>query len=292
MSDTEQDRPLDAVLRARLHLPAGSNFRLKIISRALVMIDSISRTLSGRPLFAFKESENLLRQLNGLAGTEITTAILEMNGGTEIVAHGLEHVPASGAVIIASTHPTGMLDFVAHAGALYDRRPDLKVVANQEVESFLGENFIVPVKIDKSNRAQSANLVYKGMQQHLEQGGALLIFGSGRVPSQINGLLVEPKWRIGTSRISLACQVPVIPAAIDAKNSAYYYSIRKLGQFLTGGNEHFGAMLGSLRYAAELLEKLGGRIETYYGRPLSPGTPPKSLQEAAEGLVPGLYASS
>lgn len=289
--DSRFDRPLDAVLRARLHLPEGSVVRLSLVRAVLSALDALSRLISGQPFFALKESEDLLRQLHGLSGFDVPEYILNMNAGTRIVAHGLEHVPARGAVIIASTHPTGMFDFIAHAGALRETRPDLKVVANQEVERFLGEESIVPVKIDKQNRAESSLPVLEGMQHHLEQGGALLIFGSGRVPDRTDGRLVEPQWRSGTSRISQTCQVPVVPAAINARNSEYYYSMRKLGKVLSGGNAHFGAMLGSLRYVAELLEKLGKRTDVHYGPQLAPGTASETLQAMAQGLVPELYGS-
>lgn len=284
------DRPLDAVLRARLHLPDGARVRLNAVRGALAAVDGIARTLSGCPLFALRETEDLMRRLDGLTGAAVPRRILDLNGGTEIVAHGLEHVPRSGAVVVASTHPTGILDFIAHAGALLDRRPDLKVVANQEVEVILGPDLIVPVRIDKVNRAQSGPQVFEDMRQHLDRGGALLIFGSGRVPRQIAGRLVEPAWRTGASRVSQACQVPIVPAAINARNSARYHALRRLGQALGGGDDNFGAMIGSLRYPAELLEKLGGRIEVHYGAPLDPGTAPDRLKRAAEGLVPGLYA--
>lgn len=127
------------------------------------------------------------------------------------------------------------------------------------------------------------------MQAHLQDVGALLIFGSGRAPHCGNGRLVESGWRSGASRASLACGVPVVPAAIDARNSRIYYWLRSAAQVLSAGNDDFGAMVGSLRYAAELIDKLGGRFDVHYGRPIPPGGTPDALNTAAESLVPGLY---
>ena len=126
------------------------------------------------------------------------------------------------------------------------------------------------------------------MKNHLENGGALLIFGSGRVPGRKDGRLVEPEWCNGTSRISQHCQAPIVPAALNAMNSRYYYRIRALAQFLSR-DDNVGAMVASLRYASELLEKLGGRFEVFYGAPLQPGTAPHLLKSSAERLVPNLY---
>lgn len=292
MTHGTDSRPFDSVLRARLHLAPDSTVRLALVRLALNAMDWSSRATVGKPFFALKESEALLGRLTGLSSDDLLRDVLALNGGTRIEPHGLEHVPTSGPAIIASTHPTGMFDFVLHAGALARVRPDLKVVANQEAARFLGPDKIVPVRIDKNNRAQSSVRTIEGMQRHLLDGGALLIFGSGRVPDCRDGKLVEPPWRSGTSRISQLCKAPIVPAAVNARNSRFYYRIRSFGRFVSGGDDNFGAMVGSLRYSAELLEKLGGQYDVHYGPRLAPGTKPDSLKEAAESLVPGLYAPS
>ncbi|UWQ91148.1 1-acyl-sn-glycerol-3-phosphate acyltransferase [Rhodobacteraceae bacterium M382] len=290
MTDSEQSRPLDGALRARLHLAETSRFQLAAVRLSLHVMDAVSRTFVGKPFFSLRESEDLLGEVDGLTGPGLVHHILNCRGGTRITPLGLEHVPTSGPTIIASTHPTGMFDFVAHAGALFHRRPDLKVVANAETEMFLGADYIVPVSIDKQNNATSTRKTHAAMLHHLDAGGALLIFGSGRVPNAKSGRLIEPDWRSGTSRISEHCQAPIVPAAVDARNSRYYYRLRSMAQFLSGGDDNFGAMVGSLRYSSEMLEKLGGEFEVHYGAPLSPGTPSEDIKNSAECLVPGLYA--
>lgn len=254
-------------------------------------VDTIGRTLFRHPFFALRETEDMLRQLDGLSPTALIHAVLARNGGTEIIPSGLDHVPDSGKVIIAATHPTGLFDFIAHADVLLKKRPDLKVVANRETERFLGPDMIVPVDIDKENRTKSGLKTQRAMQRHLDDGGALMIFGSGRVPHKKDGHLVEPEWRGGATKLSRVCNAPIVPAALATQNSPFYYRIRSVAQYLSGGNDSFGAMIGSLRYSAELMSKLGGRFEVFYGSPLDAGTAPASIQDAAEGLVPGLYRS-
>lgn len=58
-----------------------------------------------------------------------------------------------------------MFDFFAHAGALGRRRPDLKLVANQEVEVFLGSDAIVPVRFDRNNRVMSSDATCAGCRR-------------------------------------------------------------------------------------------------------------------------------
>lgn len=289
LASRAKDNPLDDLLRARLRIETGADLRLGALRRAMQGLDMINRTLTGQAFFALRETEEVLIALDGRTGPDLLNALLDMNGGTRITAHGLDHIPEKGPVVIGSTHPIGTFDFVAHAGALLDRRPDLKVVANRETERFLGPDLIVAVDFDRKDQVTGARSTVAGMQAHLETGGALLVFGSGRVPGMHKGRLVEPPWRTGVTRLSAANDAPIVPASPDMRNSRHYYRTRNIARILSGGNDDFGRTVASLRYVSELLSKLGGHYHVHYGAPLAPGTAPQVLKASAEGLVPGLY---
>lgn len=252
-------------------------------------VDAVSRVLSGGPFFAVRETIEILTELGDRRGPELIEALLAMNGGTKVTPFGIENIPQSGAVVIGSTHPVGTFDFITHAAALMDHRPDLKVVANREAERFLGADRIIAVDFDRSDKVLTARQTRAGMQSHLERGGALLVFGSGKVPDQKDGLLVEPPWRGGVTRMSAAANAPVIPASPDLRNTRYYYGVRKWARILSFNNAYIGREVASLRYVSELLAKFGGSYDVHYGNPQPPGTAPEKLKELAEGLVPGLY---
>lgn len=281
---------MDPVLRARVGLPETARLRMTFLRGVLRGLDSISKSVSGRPFFGLRESEALMSEIAGLHGPDLVAALLCSRGDTDLVVDGRDNVPASGPVIITATHPTGMFDYVAHAGALLDLRPDLKVVATEEARHFLDDNTIVPVKVDKQYRSTTSRATLNAMADHLSKGGALLVFGSGRVSHAPNGKLIEPVWRGGPTRVSEMCQAPLVPAALNARNTNYYYRLRGLAQRLSG-DEHTGAMFGSVRHLTEFMEKLGGRYEVVYGAPMPPGTDAARLQKRAEGLIPELYAS-
>ncbi|SHJ41941.1 hypothetical protein SAMN05444000_108113 [Shimia gijangensis] len=291
MTSTRQGHPLDGALRSRLHLPETSLFRLGLVRAALHTTDAVSQLFLGQTFFSLRAAEALLDEIGDKTGLALVEDLLSRRGGTKIIPHGLGYVPAQGAVIIASTHPTGLFEFLAHITALQRQRSDIKVVANLEAQDFLGKDNIVPVRISKKNQALSARSTHEAMQNHLKSGGALLIFGSGRVPYRTQDKLVEPAWRNGTSKISKRCDAPIVPAALDAKNSQYYYTLRKFSRYFSMRNDNIGAQIGSLRYAAELLEKLGGTYDVHYAPPKAPGTDSATLKSTAEGLVPGLYLS-
>lgn len=282
--------PLDDLLRARLRIPEGSDLKLKALRWVMQAIDGAHRITTGQAFFALRETREMLVTLDGRIGTDLVEALLGMKGGTTITAHGIEHVPAKGPVLIASAHPIGTFDFIAHAGALMDRRPDLKVVAGRESERFLGTDLLIPVDLDRKDRVLTVRQTLDGMRDHLRNGGALVIFGSGRVPRMEGGLLVEPPWRNGVTRMSRECNAPIVPACPDMRNSRHYYRTRRAVAFLSGGNDEFGRQVASLRYASELFSKLGGHYNLHYGPALPSGTPPEVLKPLVEGMVPGLYA--
>ena len=291
MDRNRTENPLDALLRARLRIPQGAGLRLKALRYLLTGIDVVTRTATGQPFFAVRETEAGLRELDGRTGDALVSALLAMNGGTRITTHGLDNVPETGRVVIASTHPIGTFDFIVHAGALLERRPDIKVVAGRETERFLGTGRLIPVDLDGKDRVLSARRTSNDMRAHLEADGALVIFGSGRVPRMDDGLLVEPPWRTGVTRTSAATGAPIVPASPDMRNSRHYYRTRRIAAFLSGGNDDFGRKVASLRYISELTAKLGGHYHVHYGPVQPPGSPPDHLKTLAESLVPGLYVS-
>lgn len=280
---------MDELLRARLRIPVGADRRLRLLRAAMSGIDWFNRTVTGQPFFALREAEQVLKDLDGRTGPDLVRALLAREGGTTITAHGLENIPATGPVIIGATHPIGTFDFIAHAGALMAHRPDLKVVANREAERFLGQDLIIAVDLDHNDKVHSPRTTLAEMQSALEQGHALLVFGSGRVPGMENGVLVEPRWRTGITRMSAATGAVIVPASSNMRNSRHYYRTRRVAKFLSGGNEGFGRTVASLRYLSELLAKLGGTYSVHYGAVQPPGTAPEVLQDLAESLVPGLY---
>ncbi|MEO0486657.1 MAG: 1-acyl-sn-glycerol-3-phosphate acyltransferase [Pseudomonadota bacterium] len=281
--------PIDTLLRARLRIPEGADLQITALRWFMEAVDAASRLTTRQAFFALRESREMLVAIEGQVGMGLIQSLLAMKGGTQVRAVGLENVPATGGVIIGSTHPIGTFDFIAHAAALWAHRPDLKVVAGRESERFLGSDLLIPVDLDRKDKVLTARQTLKGMRDHVRSGGALVVFGSGRVPRRERGLLVEPPWRSGITRISEQTGVPIVPASTHMRNSDHYYRTRRLAALVSGGNDEVGRRVASLRYASELFAKLGGSYDVHYGPAQPAGTAPQVLQELSETLVPGLY---
>lgn len=286
-----KENPLNPLLRARLRINSPARKRLWALRMAMSTVDAIGRVTSGAPFFNLRESQQILQRIDGIKGPELVRALMSWNGGTDIRAIGLENIPKTGAVVIGSTHPIGTFDFLAHASCLFEHRPDLKVVANREAQRFLGPERIIAVDFDRKDNVLTARQTRQGMLAHLQAGGALLVFGSGKVPDCEDGVLVEPPWRSGVTRMSAAAGAPIIPASPDMRNSEHYYRTRRWARRLSG-SARFGREVASLRYVSELIAKLGGSYSVHYGEALPPGTAPEVLKQKAEALVSGLYDAS
>lgn len=280
---------MDELLRARLRIPEVKTLPLLALRGFMRAVDAITRLTTGQAFFAIREAEALLIELDGRTGQDLVGLILSKKGGTTIKTIGLENVPAKGPVVIASTHPIGTFDFISHAGALLPHRPDLKVVANREAERFLGKDRIIAVDLNGADKVLTPRQTVSEMVSHLNVGGALLVFGSGRVPGMTDGVLTEQPWRTGITRTSATANAPILPASANMRNSRHYYRTRRLAKWLSRGNDDFARAVAPLRYVSEFLAKLGGTYTVHYGPIQNPGTSPEELQKCAERLVPGLY---
>ncbi len=92
-------------------------------------------------------------------------------------AHNVENIPRDGPLLITSNHP-GTCDSIVIAATI--PRPDLKIVATgvpfvQGLRS--AANYLIYTTIDVHERM----MVVRSAIRHLKEGGALLIFPSGRI---------------------------------------------------------------------------------------------------------------
>ncbi|HWU42142.1 MAG TPA: 1-acyl-sn-glycerol-3-phosphate acyltransferase, partial [Bdellovibrio sp.] len=97
-----------------------------------------------------------------------------------------KNVPAKGPAIVVLNHPRNGSDGLAVAAAISKIRPDVKIAMTLFLENVPGmsENaiFLDPYGGPKA-RAYNAGRMIE-MQNHLEQGGLIVIFASGEVSSK------------------------------------------------------------------------------------------------------------
>ncbi|NOX81543.1 MAG: acyltransferase [Alphaproteobacteria bacterium] len=149
---------------------------------------------------------------------------------------GLEHIPETGRVLIASTHPTGIPDGVAMYDALKQCRPDMTFFANRDaLRAAPGlEEMIIPVEwvADKRTRLRSRETLVSAIRAFNAEK-CVVLFPSGRLAfmnDQKN--LTEQEWLQSVAVFARKYDCPIVPAHITARNSWLYYWFWKLNEEL------------------------------------------------------------
>ncbi|MFP5520698.1 MAG: lysophospholipid acyltransferase family protein [Bdellovibrionia bacterium] len=146
-----------------------------------------------------------------------------------------KNIPAQGPAIVVLNHPRNGSDGIAVAAAISKIRPDTKVAMTLFLENVPGmsENaiFLNPYGGKKAQEFNRSRVLQ--MQEHLKQGGLIVIFASGEVSvkdPQSNLKPVDPEWKTGVAK--LVGQVPetqVIPSFVGGEASPEFYQVRKKG---------------------------------------------------------------
>jgi putative hemolysin len=149
---------------------------------------------------------------------------------------GLEHIPETGRVLIASTHPTGIPDGVAMYDALKQRRPDMTFFANRDaLRAAPGlEEMIIPVEwvADKRTRLRSRETLVSAIRAFAAEK-CVVLFPSGRLAFMNDEkVLTEQEWLQSVAVFARKYDCPIIPAHITARNSWLYYWFWKLNEEL------------------------------------------------------------
>ena len=129
----------------------------------------------------------------------------------DYVIEGRENIPKDRAGIILSKHQstweTFLLPTLFHQAAIILKKELLWV-------PFFGWGLAIidPIAINRKEHASAMDQVLKQGKQCLEQGRWILVFPEGTriAPGKVG------KYRLGGSRLAVACQAPVIPVAHNA----------------------------------------------------------------------------
>ncbi|MCI0353158.1 MAG: lysophospholipid acyltransferase family protein [Acidobacteriales bacterium] len=170
----------------------------------------------------------------------------------------LAHIPSTGATIVVSNHPFGMLDGIVLGALALRVRPDAKILANFLLASFpaLAPHFIF---VDPFNRAGSKHSNAKGLRQaiaHLRAGGMLIVFPGGEVSHWQfqHGEICDPQWTDNVARLAWATEAPVLPVLFNGSNSLPFHLM---------GLIH--PILRTVRLPREFLNKRGKQVDVCIG---------------------------
>lgn len=195
----------------------------------------------------------------------------------DIAAHGLHHLPETGRVLIAATHPTGIPDGVAMFDAIKHRRPDMTFFANRDaLRAAPGlEDMVIPVEWVAAKRtAKRSRETLESTVRAFQAEKCVVLFPSGRLAfMDANRKLNEQEWLASVAIFARKFDCPVVPVHIDMRNSKLYYLFWKLN-----------TELRDITLFHELLNKRGKTYRFTFGPAIAPGDLKGDPRKVAEAL--------
>ena len=177
----------------------------------------------------------------------------------QLVSGALQNIPKTGPVVIVANHPLGAIEGVIVADLLASVRQDVKVLANEMLKRlpeirdlFIGVNVFGGSKAAKTN-----SMAIREANQHLADGGVLVIFPAGEVSTYPKGskVLADAEWRHSVAKFINRSEAAVVPIFIDGQNSPMFYR---------AGRIH--PLLRTALLAKELLNKRASKIRLSIGQ--------------------------
>jgi putative hemolysin len=213
-------------------------------------------------------------------------ALRELNCDIEV--KGLENIPDSGSVIIASNHPLGGLDGMALIKAVSQKRKDVKFIVNDILLNLKNYSDIF-VGVNKLGNTPKNALLE--VEKVFASDNAILFFPAGLVSrkQKINGkwTIQDLPWNKTFLQKAKQYNKPIIPTYIEGRNSNFFYNLaywrKKLG--IKGNIE-------MLFLPDEMFKQKNKTIPIYFGKPILPEQidKSKSFHEWAEVIKKFVYS--
>lgn len=169
-----------------------------------------------------------------------------------------ESIPQRGPVVIVANHPLGAIEGVILADLVGSVRQDVKVLANQMLKRLpeISDLFIGVDVFGGQNAKKTNSSAIREANQHLAQGGVLIIFPAGEVSTYPKGdsQLSDIEWRNSVAKFIRYSEATTVPIFINGKNSNLFY---KAG--------HVHPLLRTAMLGRELLNKHESQIEISIG---------------------------
>jgi len=192
-----------------------------------------------------------LKKNSHLNGFEFIDEVLNyFNFDFKISDKEIENIPESGRVVIISNHPLGSLDALVLLKLVSKIRKDVKIIANDFLNSFKAiDSLIIPIN-NFSNRQtkKSINKIYESLNNE----EALIIFPAGEVSRMSPKGIRDSSWQKGFLNFAMRTNSPVLPIFVDAKNSKTFYSISSINKSLS-----------TLLLSHEMYKQKGKTIDIY-----------------------------
>lgn len=199
----------------------------------------------------------------------------------------MAEIPKTGPLVVVANHPYGVLDGIVICWLVTQIRSDFKILINNvlcRAPEMAGH--VLPVDFDETPEALQTNLSSrKQAKEHLDGGGALIIFPSGAIsttPRFFARQAEEIAWAPLVGQLIRKTRAQVLPIYFEGQNSLLFQMASHVSD----------AMRAALIFH-EVRRRVGSRFRGVIGAPLpytalAPHLPPRNLAQYLQAHVDGL----
>ena len=151
----------------------------------------------------------------------------------------IARIPNKGSLVITANHPHGLVDGMVLAELIGKVRTDYKILTRSLLTGVKQiDQFMIPVPFDhEENSLKKSLAMRKAAMEHLEKGGVIVIFPSGKVASSetMFGNVVEGEWNPFTAKLIQKSGADVLPVFFPGSNSRIYQIANQISATLRQG---------------------------------------------------------
>ncbi len=151
----------------------------------------------------------------------------------------ISKIPKKGSLVITANHPHGLVDGMVIAELIGKVRTDYKILTRSLLTGVKQiDQFMIPVPFDHEEDALKKSLeMRKSAMDHLENGGVVVIFPSGKVASSetMFGDVIEGDWNPFTAKLIQKSGANVVPIFFPGSNSRIYQIANQISATLRQG---------------------------------------------------------
>ena len=176
-----------------------------------------------RRLLREEQFHRFAEQHPHLRGMDFVEQVLETLHFTYTVAdRDRENIPVSGRVMIIANHPIGSLDGLALLRLVHDSRPDVRIVANDLLET------ITPLRPCLLSVKVMTGVTLKEQIARIDKAlageEAVIIFPAGEVSRLSPHGVRDGRWQKGFLRLAARAKAPILPIHVHGRNSLSFYT--------------------------------------------------------------------
>ena len=151
----------------------------------------------------------------------------------------ISKIPKEGSLVITANHPHGLVDGMVLAELIGKVRTDYKILTRSLLTGVKQiDQFMIPVPFEHEENALKKSLeMRKKAMDHLEKGGVIVVFPSGKVASSetMFGNVVEGEWNPFTAKLIQKSGANVLPIFFPGANSRIYQIANQISATLRQG---------------------------------------------------------